>query len=426
MSVQVEKLEHNMAKLTVEVPAEEFEKSVEKAYQKNKSKINVPGFRKGKVPRKLIEKMYGPEFFYRDAVDIALPEAYEKAFDSCGEEIVSSPEIDIEKLAVGEPFVFTATVALNPVAVVKNYKGVEIEKVDVTVTDEDVEERIKSELDEQARMVSVEREVKSGDEVILDYEGSVDGVPFAGGKGENHPLTIGSNSFIPGFEDQIIGHKIDEDFDVNVTFPDEYHAEELAGKAAVFKCRLHEIKEKQVPELDEDFADDQGFDSVEDYRKDIRAQLEMKKQKEAREQKEDKLLEKIVEEAELDVPEAMIKSAAERSVNDFAQQLAMQGMNMDMYFKYTGLDKEKLLEQNRPYVETRIRRRACMEAVAKAENLSVSDEEYDEQLKKMAETYQMELDKVRELVPENEAKEIRKDILIQKAIDFVIDNAVEK
>ncbi len=426
MSVQLEKLEHNMAILTVEVADEDFENALERAYKKNKNKINIPGFRRGKVSRVIIEKMYGKDFFYGDAANIVIPEAWEKAYDECEEEIVSTPEIDVVTLEVGKPFVFTAKVALNPKATLKKYKGLEIEKFEAEVTDQDIEDEIKKELEAQSRMVSVDREVKEGDQVILDYEGSVDGVPFEGGKGENHPLTIGSGAFIPGFEEQIIGKKAEEDFDVNVTFPEDYHAEELKGKEAVFKCRVHEIKEKQMPELDDDFADEKGFDSVDEYKEDLKKKLTERKAKEARNKKEEAVVDKLIEEAEMDVPEAMINTETKRSVDEYAQQLRYQGLSLEQYFMFTGLTEEKLMEQSRPGIEKRIKGRVALEAVAEAENIEVTEEELEKEFTDMAEQYRTEAEKIKEMMGEQEIKMIKKDVRIRKALDFVVDNAKEK
>ncbi|MBP5607977.1 MAG: trigger factor [Lachnospiraceae bacterium] len=426
MSVQLEKLEHNMALLTIEVPGEDFENAVERAYRQNKNKINIPGFRRGKVARAVIEKMYGKDFFYGDAANIIIPEAWESAYDECEEEIVSSPEIDVVTLEAGKPFVFTAKVALNPKATLKKYKGLQVEKFEADVTDDDVEAEIKKELEAQARMVSVDREAKDGDQVILDYEGFVDDVAFEGGKGENHPLTIGSNTFIPGFEEQLIGKKAEDECEVNVTFPEDYHAEELKGKAAVFKCKIHEVKERQLPELDEDFADEKGFDSVDEYKADLRKKLEDRKAKEARNKKEEAVMEKLVEQAEMDVPEAMINTETKRSVDEYAQQLRYQGLSLEQYFMFTGLTMEKLMEQSRPGIEKRIKGRIALEAVAEAEKIEADQEDVDKELADMAEQYRMEVDKLKEMMGEKEVELVKKDIRIRKALDFVVDKAKEK
>lgn len=426
MSVQLEKLEHNMAKLTIEMAQDEFDKFVEKAYKKNKNKINIPGFRKGKVSRQIIEKMYGKDFFYGDAVNDAIADAYEKAYDECEEEIVSRPTIDIVTLEVGKPFVFTAEVALNPEAKLGEYKGVEIEKVDSEVTDADVEEFINKERDEDARMTVVDRAAQNGDQVILDYEGFVDGEAFEGGKGENHPLTLGSNSFIPGFEDQVVGKKAEEEFDVNVTFPEDYHAENLKGKAAVFKCKVHEVKEKQTPELDDDFAGDKGFDTVDEYKADVREKLTKRKADEVKNKKENAVLEKLIEAAEMDIPEAMITSQVEQSIDEYAQQLRRQGLSLEQYFMFTGLDREKMAENSRPGVEKRIKSRCVLEAVAKAEGIVASDEDYEKELTEMAEQYKLEVENIKNMIHPQDEKMMRKDIEIQKALDFVVENAKEK
>jgi len=426
MSVQLEKLEHNMAKLTIEMAQDEFDKFVEKAYKRNKNKINIPGFRKGKVSRQIIEKMYGKDFFYGDAVNDAIADAYEKAYDECEEEIVSRPTIDIVTLEVDKPFVFTAEVALNPEAKLGEYKGVEIEKVDSEVTDADVEEFINKERDEDARMTVVDRAAQNGDQVILDYEGFVDDEAFEGGKGENHPLTLGSNSFIPGFEDQVVGKKAEEEFDVNVTFPEDYHAENLKGKAAVFKCKVHEVKEKQTPELDDDFAGDKGFDTVDEYKADVREKLTKRKADEAKNKKENAVLEKLIEAAEMDIPEAMITSQVEQSIDEYAQQLRRQGLSLEQYFKFTGLDREKMAENSRPGVEKRIKSRCVLEAVAKAEGIVASDEDYEKELTEMAEQYKLEVENIKNMIHPQDEKMMRKDIEIQKALDFVVENAKEK
>ena len=428
MSLQVEKLEGNMAKLTIEAAAEDFEKAVEQAYQKNKNKLSVPGFRKGKVPRKMIEQMYGKEVFYEEAANIVIPSAYAKAVDECEEEIVSQSTIDVVQLEAGKPFIFTAEVALKPEVTLGKYKGIEIDKIDTTVTDEEVEEAINKERENNARTIAVEdRAVKAGDMTILDFEGFVDGVAFEGGKGENYPLTIGSNTFIPGFEDQLIGAEINKEVEVNVTFPEDYQSEELAGKAAVFKCTIKEIKEKELPELDDEFASEVSeFDTLAEYKEDVKKNLEDKKAADAKNQKEDKVIEAIIEDAKMDIPAAMVTTQQRQMADDFAQRLQMQGLSIDQYFQFTGLSRDTFLEQMKPQAEKRIKSRLVLEAVAKAENIEVSEEEFKEEINKMAEAYQMEAAKLEEMIGQFETKAIKEDLAIKKAVDFVIENAVEK
>lgn len=428
MSLQVEKLEGNMAKLTIEVSAEDFEAAVEKAYQKSKNKINIPGFRKGKAPRKMIEQMYGKEIFFEDAANYAIPSAYAKAVDECTEEIVSQPKIDIEQAEAGKPFIFTAEVALKPEVTLGIYKGVEVEKSDASVTDEEIDAAIERERENNARTVSVDdRAVQDGDMTVLDFEGFVDGVAFEGGKGENYPLTIGSNTFIPGFEEQLIGAEIDKEVEVNVTFPEDYQAAELAGEPAVFKCTIKEIKEKQLPELDDEFAGEVSeFETLAEYREDVKKNLEEKKAEEAKNEKEDKVVDAIIADAKMDIPEAMLETQQRKMADDFAQRIRMQGISIDQYFQFTGLTREAFLEQLKPQAEKRIQSRLVLEAVAKAENIVATDEEYDEEIKKMADAYQMDLAEINDMIGAFEQKSIREDICIRKAADFVVENAVEK
>ena len=428
MSLQVEKLEGNMAKLTIEVSAEDFEAAVEKAYQKSKNKINIPGFRKGKAPRKMIEQMYGKEIFFEDAANYAIPSAYAKAVDECTEEIVSQPKIDIEQAEAGKPFIFTAEVALKPEVTLGIYKGVEVEKSDASVTDEEIDAAIERERENNARTVSVDdRAVQDGDMTVLDFEGFVDGVAFEGGKGENYPLTIGSNTFIPGFEEQLIGAEIDKEVEVNVTFPEDYQAAELAGQPAVFKCTIKEIKEKQLPELDDEFAGEVSeFETLAEYREDVKKNLEEKKAEEAKNEKEDKVVDAIIADAKMDIPEAMLETQQRQMADDFAQRIRMQGISIDQYFQFTGLTREAFLEQLKPQAEKRIQSRLVLEAVAKAENIVATDEEYDEEIKKMADAYQMDLAEINDMIGAFEQKSIREDICIRKAADFVVENAVEK
>ncbi len=428
MSLQVEKLEGNMAKLTIEVSAEDFEAAVEKAYQKSKNKINIPGFRKGKAPRKMIEQMYGKEIFFEDAANYAIPSAYAKAVDECTEEIVSQPKIDIEQAEAGKPFIFTAEVALKPEVTLGIYKGVEVEKSDASVTDEEIDAAIERERENNARTVSVDdRAVQDGDMTVLDFEGFVNGVAFEGGKGENYPLTIGSNTFIPGFEEQLIGAEIDKEVEVNVTFPEDYQAAELAGEPAVFKCTIKEIKEKQLPELDDEFAGEVSeFETLAEYREDVKKNLEEKKAEEAKNEKEDKVVDAIIADAKMDIPEAMLETQQRQMADDFAQRIRMQGISIDQYFQFTGLTREAFLEQLKPQAEKRIQSRLVLEAVAKAENIVATDEEYDEEIKKMADAYQMDLAEINDMIGAFEQKSIREDICIRKAADFVVENAVEK
>lgn len=428
MSLQVEKLEGNMAKLTIEATAEEFEEAVEKAFKKNKNKLSIPGFRKGKVPRKMVEQMYGKEIFYEDAANILIPSAYAKAVDECTEEIVSQPAIDVVQVEAGKPFIFTAEVALKPEVTLGKYKGIEVEKADTTVTDEEVDEAVENERDRNARTVSVEdRAVKDGDMTVIDYEGFVDGVAFEGGKGENYPLTIGSQTFIPGFEDQLIGAEIDKEVEVNVTFPEDYQAEELAGKPAVFKCTVREIKEKQLPDLDDEFASEVSeFDTLAEYKEDVKKNLVEKKEEEAKNIKEEKVIEAIIADAQMDIPEAMIETQQRQMAEDFAQRIRMQGITIDQYFQFTGLTREALLEQMKPQAEQRIKSRLVLEAVAKAENMTASEEEYNEEIERMAEAYNMKVDELTDMIGEFEQKAIKEDLAIKKAVDFVLENAVEK
>lgn len=430
MSVQVEKLEKNMAKLTIEVAAEEFEKAIQGAYLKQKNRISIPGFRKGKVPRAMIEKMYGVAIFYEDAANALIPEAYAKALeeDECKAlEIVSQPNIDVVQIEKGKPFIFTAEVATKPEVTLGEYKGVEVPKADLEVTDEDVEAELKKEQEKNSRRVTVEdRAVENGDIVTLDFEGFVDGVAFEGGKGENYPLTIGSNAFIPGFEEQLIGAKTGEAVEVNVTFPEEYQAKDLAGKAAVFKCQIHKIEAKELPALDDEFAKDVSeFDTMDAYRADIKKNLETRKADAAKRAKEDAAVEKAVENAQMEIPEAMIETQVRQQVNDFAARMQAQGLSMQDYMKYTGSTIEMMQDQMRPQAEKRIRTRLVLEKVAEAENIQVSDERLDEEIAKMAEAYKMEADKLKEAMGDYEKEQMKKDIAVQDAVTLIADAAKE-
>lgn len=417
-----------MAKLTIEVSADDLEKALQSAYKKQKNKIAIPGFRKGKVPRQMIEKMYGAEIFYDDAANELIPKAYSEAYDECEEDIVSRPEIDVIQIEKGKPFIFTATVALKPEVTLGEYKGLEVEKVSTEVTAEEVDAKIKEEAEKNARQITVEdRPVQDGDEVILDYEGFVDGAAFDGGKGENYPLTIGSGSFIPGFEEQLIGVEAGAQKEINVTFPEEYHAEELKGKEAVFKCTIHEIKAKELPEIDDEFASEVSeFDTLEEYKEDLKKQLADKKAAEGREKQEDEAVEQAVKNAQYELPEAMIETQVMQMADSFTQRMRAQGLTMEQYFQFTGLTAEKFMEDLRPQAVKSIETRLVLEAVVKAENIEVSDERFDEEIEKMAKNYQMEADKLKEYMGDKEKKQMREDIAVQEAVTFLADNAVEK
>jgi len=427
MSVQVEKLEKSMAKLTIEVAAEELEKAIQKAYEKNKNKISIPGFRKGKAPRKLIEQMYGKGVFLEDAANEVINNEYPKAAEECGEEIVSNPKIDVTQLEAGKNFIFTAEVALKPPVKLGKYKGVEVDKVDTKVTAAEVNAEIDAERGRNARTVEVtDRAVKSGDMISLNFEGFVDGEAFQGGRGEDYPLTIGSGAFIPGFEDQLVGAEIGKEVEVNVTFPEEYQAPELAGKAAVFKCTVNSIQEKELPELDDEYASDHSeFETVKEYKADVKKKLEEKKEAEAKAQKEEAALKAVIEDSEMELPEAMVETQQRQIVNEFAQRLQYQGLALDQYLQYSGSSVEKMLEQVKPQAEDRIKSRLVLEAIVAAEKIEVSDEEVNAELQKMADQYKMELDKVKEIVGEKEQKQMRDDLAVQKAAEFLVENAKE-
>ena len=427
MSLQVEKLEGNMAKLTIEVAAEELEKAIENAYQKSKNKISIPGFRKGKAPRKMIEKMYGKEVFYEDAANDLIPAAYDKALEECTETIVSQPQIDVVQLEAGKPFIFTAEVALKPEVTLGTYKGVEIEKISVEVTEEEVDAEIAKERDNSARTITVEdRAVKDGDMTVIDFEGFVDGVAFEGGKGENYPLTIGSGAFIPGFEEALIGAEIGVETDVNVTFPEDYQAAELAGKAAVFKCTVKEIKEKELPELDDEFACEVSeFDTFAEYKEDMKAKLVSRKEEAAKGAKEDAVIEAVIAGATMEIPEAMIETQQRQMVEDFAQRIQSQGISMEQYMQITGMDVQGLIAQCKPQAEKNIKSRLVLEAVVKAEGIEASEEDVNEEIKRMAEAYKLEEEKVLEILGEAGKKQIADDLAVTKAAQFLVENAKE-
>ena len=427
MSLQIEKLEKNMAKLTIEVSADEFSKAVEEAYQKNRGKISVPGFRKGKVPKKMIEQMYGKAVFYEDAANALIPGAYEKALEECEETIVSSPKIDVTQIEEGKAFIFTAEVALKPEVTLGTYKGVEVDKIEISVTDEEVEADLKQQQENNSRVVTVERPVADGDIAVIDYEGFADGVAFEGGKGEDYSLTIGSHSFIDNFEEQLIGKNAGEECEVNVTFPEEYHAKELAGKPAVFKVTVKEVKEKQLPELNDEFAGEVSeFETLDAYKEDIRKKLTEKKEAEAKNEKEDAVITAIIENAQMEIPEAMVETQQRQIVDEFAQRLQMQGLSMEQYFQFTGLSYQHMLEQVKPQAERKIKSRLVLEAVVAAENIVATEEDYEEEIKRMAEGYRMEADKIKELMGEQGKKQIMEDLAVRKAAEFVVNEAKEK
>lgn len=427
MSLKTENLEHNMVKLTIEVSAEEFEKAMQGAYLKAKNRINIPGFRKGKAPRAMIEKMYGAAIFYEDAANALIPAAYDKEIAECDLEIVSQPKIDVVQIEKGKEFIFTAEVAVKPEVTLGEYKGLEVPKAELEVTEEEIQKEIDKERENNARTIDVDnRAVENGDMIKLDFDGSVDGVPFAGGKAENYDLTVGSGSFIPGFEEQLVGAEIGKDVDVTVTFPENYHAAELAGKEAVFKCKVNEIKVKELPEADDEFAQDVSeFDTLAEYKEDLKKKLTEKKEAAAKNAKEAAAVEKAVENAEMDIPAAMIDSQVRNMADDFARRLQSQGLSVEQYFQFTGMTAEKMLEQMRPEAEKRIKNSLTLEAIAAKENFEIADEKVEEELQKMADMYKMEKEKVRELLGEAGIEQMKGDLKIQAAVDLLRDSAKE-
>ena len=427
MSVQVEALEKNMAKLTVEVPADRLEKALDTAYNKQKKSISIPGFRKGKVPRAMVEKMYGVEIFYEDAANILLQETYPEAYDESGLDIVSQPSIDVVQLEKGKPFIYTAEVAVKPEVTLGKYKGITVTKIDTTVTDEEVDAEIETQRNNNARTVSVERPIENGDTAVIDFEGFVDGVAFEGGKGENYDLEIGSHSFIDTFEDQLVGKFAGDDVDVNVTFPEQYQAEDLAGKPALFKVKIHEVKAKELPELDDEFAQDVSeCDTLADYKEEVKKKLADRKEADARRTKEDEAVDKIIDDAKMDIPEAMIDNQVNSMINDFANNMMQQGLSLEQYMQFTGMTMDKFKEQVRPDAVKRIQTSLVLEQIAKDENIEVSDEDVDAEIEKMAASYGMEADKLKEYIQDAEKETMKNDIAIQKAITLVMDNAKER
>ena len=425
MSLQVEKLENNTAKLTIEVEASKFDKAIQKAYQKNKNKFNIPGFRKGKVPYAMVEKMYGAAVFYEDAANELISGAYAQAAEESGLEIVARPEINVTQIEKGKPFIFEAEVTTKPEVKLGKYKGIKVEKADVTVTDEEVAEELDKVKEQNARLVAADdKAVEDGDQTTIDFEGFVDGVAFEGGKGEDYPLTIGSHSFIDTFEEQLIGKKVGEEVEVNVTFPENYQAKELAGKPAMFKVTIKEIKVKEYPELDDDFAQDVSeFDTLDEYKEDIKKNLTEKKEKEAEAEKESKVIEAIVNDAEMDIPEKMVEAQAEQMLEEFAQNIAMQGISFEQYLQFTGATVDQMKEQVKPQAQARVESSLVLEAVVKAENIEATEEEVEEEIKEMAGKYNMEADKLKGLLTDSDKENLKKDICARKAAKFVVDEA---
>lgn len=427
MSLQVEKLEKNMAKLTIEVGAEELDKAIQNAYKKNKNKFNIPGFRKGKVPFNMVEKMYGVGVFFEDAANELIGNSYPQAVEESKLDVVARPEIDVQQIEKGKPFIYVATVACMPEVTLGQYKGLEVEKADAAVTDEDIEKELKKVQDQNSRLVNVEdRAIEDKDQVVIDFEGFVDGVPFEGGKSEDYPLTIGSHSFIDTFEEQLIGRNNGETCEVKVTFPAEYHAAELAGKPAVFNVTIKEIKVKELPEIDDEFASEVSeFDTLDEYKSDLKAKLLEKKEKEATRQKENKLVDQAVANASMDIPAPMIENQVRNMVEDSARRMQSQGLSLEQYLQFTGMDIAKYEEQLRPQAERRISTRLVLEAIVKAENIEASDEEVDKEITEMAAAYQMEADKLKEYMGDAEKENIQMDIAVQKAVDLLVKEAKE-
>lgn len=427
MSVSVEKLENSMAKLRITVSAKDFDKAVDNVYKRQKNRINIPGFRKGKAPRRMIEKMYGEGIFLEDAANDTINSTYPDAVDDCGEEVVSNPTISVDQLEPGKDFIYTAEVALKPPVTLGKYKGVEVEKADISVTDEEVDAEIKKEQEKNATYNDVEgRPVQDGDMITLDFEGFVDGEAFEGGKGTDYPLTIGSGSFIPGFEDQLIGANIGEEKDVNVTFPENYQAANLAGKPAVFKCTVKKIREKVLPELNDEFADDVSeFSTMAEYREDVKKNLEVKKEEAANTEKENQAIDAIIADAKIDIPEPMLKTQESQMVDEFGQRLQSQGLQLDQYFQYANTNREKMMEDLKDQADKRIRTRLVLEQIVKEENITASDDDYEEELGKLASAYQTDKENLRKIFDGKEKDRMMEDLAVQKAVTFVTENAVE-
>ena len=424
MAVQVEKKEKSMAVITVTVPAEDFAKAMKETYNREKGRYSLPGFRKGHAPQKMIEQFYGKGVFFEGAVNSCINKTYADAAKESGLDIVSRPEIDVTQVEAGKDLIYTATVAVKPDVTLGEYKGIEVQKADMTVTDQDVEDAVRRELEKDSRLVAVtDRAAKDGDTVKIDFDGSVDGVAFDGGKGENYPLQLGSGSFIPGFEDQIVGHNAGDAFDVEVTFPEDYHAKELAGKAAVFKTVLHEIQTREVPELTDAYADDKGFDSVDAFREDVKQKLTDAKAKSAAAANENAVIGKVVENAEIELPEPMVETQVEQMIDDYARRMQSQGLQLDQYMEYTGMTMDKLKEQFHPQAVRNLKTRLTLEKVVEAENIEVSEEAIEAEIKRMAEQYKVDFEKMKEFMTEDDKKNISMDLKIQEAVDFLVAEA---
>jgi len=427
MSVQVEKLEKNMVKLTIEVPAEEVEKALNAVYMKQRNSISVPGFRKGKVPRAMIEKMYGAAVFYEDAANALMQDSYPAAVEESGVDVVSRPEVDVVQIEKGKAFIYTAEVAVKPEVKLGKYEGVTVTKVNTKVTAAEVKEALEAERNKNARTVSVKRAAKLGDTVMIDYEGSVDGVPFDGGKAENSPLELGSHSFIDTFEDQLVGHKAGEEVDVNVTFPEQYHAAELAGKPALFKVKINEVTTKELPKLDDEFASDVSeFETLDEYKEDIKKRLEEQKATEGKRAQEDEAIAAIVEKSKMEIPEAMIRTQCEDMVNEFAQRIAQSGLSMEQYMQFSGQTVQGLMDQVRPEAETRIKTSLVLEAIVKEQNIEATDADVDAEIEKMATMYGMDVAQLKEYMGENEKAGMKRELAITKAVDYIMANVKEK
>ena len=428
MSVQVEKLEKSMAKLTITVEAAKFDAAVDSAYQKNKGKIALPGFRKGKAPRAMIDKMYGTGVFFEDAANELIPEAYETAAKESELEIVAQPEIEVTQMDKGTDFIFTATVAIKPEVTLGDYKGIEVEKKEAEVSEEEITAEIDKAREANSRLITIEdRATEDGDTVIIDFDGYVDGKQFEGGYAEDYTLVLGSHSFIDNFEDQLVGKNLGEDVEVNVTFPEEYHVDELKGKPALFKVKIKEIQKKELPELDDDFAQDvSDFDTLDEYKADVEKKILENKENQIKREQEDQIIEKIIENAQMEIPQQMIAAQTRQMTQEFAQRLQSQGLSLEQYMQFTGLTPQKMMEDLEPQALKRIQSRLVLEAVVAAENIEASDEEIDKELENMASMYQMEIDKLKELIGDDEKKQIGMDLAVQKAVEFVVKEAVEK